>query len=56
VLFCSGYAESAILHLGLLDEDVQLLNKPYSRLQLARRIRGMLTASPSASVEEERNG
>jgi PAS domain S-box-containing protein len=56
VLFCSGYAESAILHLGLLDEHVQLLNKPYSRLQLAKRIRGMLTASPSAPVEEESNG
>jgi PAS domain S-box-containing protein len=56
VLFSSGYAESAILDMGLLDEDVQLLNKPYSRLQLARRIRGMLTASQSAPVEEERNG
>jgi signal transduction histidine kinase len=56
VLFCSGYAESAILHLGLLDEDVQLLNKPYSRLQLARRIRGMLTASQSAPTEEKGNG
>jgi signal transduction histidine kinase/CheY-like chemotaxis protein len=56
VLFCSGYAESAILHLGLLNEQVQLLNKPYSRLQLARRIRGMLTASQSAPAEEERNG
>jgi DNA-binding LytR/AlgR family response regulator len=56
VLFCSGYAESAILHLGLLDEHVQLLNKPYSRLQLAKRIRGMLTASQSAPTEEERNG
>jgi CheY-like chemotaxis protein len=56
VLFCSGYAESAILHLGLLDEHVQLLNKPYSRLLLARRIRGMLMASPSATAEEARNG
>jgi PAS domain S-box-containing protein len=56
VLFCSGYAESAILHLGLLDEDVQLLNKPYSRLQLARRIRGILTACQSAPEEEGRNG
>jgi PAS domain S-box-containing protein len=55
VLFCSGYAESAILHLGLLDEDVQLLNKPYSRLQLARRIRGILTASQSAPEEEGGN-
>jgi len=56
VLFCSGYAESAVLHLGLLNEHVQLLNKPYSRLQLARRIRGMLTASQSAPEEERRNG
>ena len=56
VLFCSGYAESAILHMGLLDEDVQLLNKPYSRLELARRIRGILTARPSAPEEGGRNG
>jgi CheY-like chemotaxis protein len=56
VLFSSGYAESAILHLGLLDEHVQLLNKPYSRLQLARRIRGMLTASQSAPEDEGLNG
>jgi PAS domain S-box-containing protein len=56
VLFCSGYAESAILHLGLLDEHVQLLNKPYSRLQLAKRIRGMLTASLPTPAEEEHNG
>jgi signal transduction histidine kinase len=55
VLFCSGYAESAILHMDLMDKDVQLLNKPYSRLQLARRIRGMLTARPSAPEEEARN-
>jgi len=56
VLFCSGYAESAILHMGLLDEDVQLLNKPYSRLEMARRIRGMLTARPSAPEEGSRHG
>ncbi len=56
VLFSSGYAESAILHMGLLDENVQLLNKPYSRLQLARRIRGILTTSQSAPEEEERHG
>jgi signal transduction histidine kinase/CheY-like chemotaxis protein len=56
VLFCSGYAESAILHLGLLNEHVQLLNKPYSRLQLARRIRGMLAENQSPAAEEKRNG
>ena len=42
--------------MGLLDEDVQLLNKPYSRLELARRIRGILTARPSAPEEGGRNG
>jgi PAS domain S-box-containing protein len=56
VLFCSGYAESAIFHMGLLNESIQLLNKPYSRLQLARRIREILTASQSAPEEEERHG
>jgi PAS domain S-box-containing protein len=55
VLFTSGYAESAILDMGLLDEHIQLLNKPYSRLQLARRIREVLTTSPSAPEEEGRN-
>jgi PAS domain S-box-containing protein len=56
VLFTSGYAESAILDMGLLDQHVQLLNKPYSRLQLARRIRGMLAARQSAPEEEGLNG
>jgi signal transduction histidine kinase/CheY-like chemotaxis protein len=56
VLFSSGYAEGAILDMGLLDEHIQLLNKPYSRLQLAKRIRGVLTASQSVPAEEERNG
>jgi CheY-like chemotaxis protein len=55
VLYSSGYAESAILHMGLLDEHVQLLNKPYSRLELARSIRGTLTASQSAPEEEGGN-
>ncbi len=43
VLYCSGYAESAIVHQGLPDKDVELLNKPYTRLELARRIRRALT-------------
>jgi signal transduction histidine kinase/CheY-like chemotaxis protein len=44
VLFTSGYAENAIAHHGLLDKDVQLLNKPYTRLELAGRIRNVLDA------------
>jgi CheY-like chemotaxis protein len=45
VLYCSGYAENAILHQGLPDKDVDLLSKPYTRLELARRIRRVLNRS-----------
>jgi len=43
VLFTSGYTENAIVHGGRLDEGVELLSKPYTRDQLARRIRHVLT-------------
>jgi len=42
VLYCSGYAESAVHHQGWLNKEIQLLNKPYTRLELARRVRGAL--------------
>lgn len=42
VLFTSGYTENAIVHGGRLDRGVQLLGKPYSREQLARKIRHVL--------------
>jgi signal transduction histidine kinase/PAS domain-containing protein len=45
VLYSSGYAENAILHEGLLDKDVQFLSKPYTRRELAARIRELLAAS-----------
>lgn len=42
VLFTSGYAESAIVHQGHLDPGVSLLSKPYSRADLARKVRAAL--------------
>ncbi|HEV7436877.1 MAG TPA: PAS domain S-box protein [Pseudorhizobium sp.] len=42
VLFTSGYAENAIVHEGRLDVGVKLLSKPYSREELARKIRQVL--------------
>ena len=45
VLFTSGYTENAIVHHGRLDEGVQLLSKPYSREELARKIRSVLKDS-----------
>ncbi|SEM46402.1 Response regulator receiver domain-containing protein [Luteibacter sp. UNCMF331Sha3.1] len=44
VLFTSGYTENAIVHGGRLDEGVELLSKPYTRDQLARRVRHVLAA------------
>ncbi len=42
VLFTSGYTENSIVHGGRLDPGVQLLSKPYSREQLALKIRHVL--------------
>jgi PAS domain S-box-containing protein len=54
VLFTSGYTENAIVHQGRLDEGVQLLSKPYSRDDLARRLRALLgRAHPVVLVVED---
>jgi PAS domain S-box-containing protein len=43
VLFTSGFTEHAAVHHGQLDAGAQLLSKPYSRLELARKLRQVLT-------------
>jgi CheY-like chemotaxis protein len=56
VLFTSGYTQNAIVHGGRLDDGVDLLSKPYSREQLARKLRHVMRnqqqrndSQPSAS-------
>ena len=44
VLFTSGYTEDAIVHHGRLDAGVALLNKPYRKADLARKVREVLSA------------
>ncbi|MBB6093681.1 PAS domain S-box-containing protein [Povalibacter uvarum] len=44
VLFASGYERSTLMHDGRLDPGVELLTKPFSRSQLASRIRAVLDA------------
>jgi len=42
VLFTSGYADNALVHQGRVDSGVNLLSKPYRRLDLATKIRALL--------------
>jgi signal transduction histidine kinase len=45
VLFTTGYTRNAIVHHGRLDPNVNLLNKPFTQQDLARKIRSMLGAA-----------
>ena len=42
VLFASGYADDAIVKQRRLDEDMELIGKPYRKVELARRLRAIL--------------
>lgn len=44
VLFITGYAEQASAHLGRLDPDMQVLNKPFSFGQLKDKVAQMLAS------------
>jgi CheY-like chemotaxis protein len=59
VLFTTGYARNAIVHQGRLDPGVELITKPFTRVQLASRIRDVLdlpltgSRQPTALVVED---
>ncbi|HET6398958.1 MAG TPA: response regulator, partial [Candidatus Thermoplasmatota archaeon] len=53
VLFTSGYTENAIVHGGRLDHGVDLLSKPYSREQLARKVRQMLANAQQRQAAQQ---
>ncbi len=42
VIFMSGYAENAIVHHGVLDENLEFLEKPFTQTSLVRKIRQVL--------------
>ena len=49
VVFMSGYAESALLHDGRMDDGVRLLSKPFRKMELARTVRDALDAHKEAT-------
>ena len=44
VLYTTGYTRNAIVHNGVVDADAELLTKPFTVDQLARKVRKVLTA------------
>jgi CheY-like chemotaxis protein len=54
ILFTSAYTESAIVHQGVLNKGVALLQKPFTPGALARRLREVLDAPDEAKAEATR--
>ncbi len=55
VLYMSGYTENAIIHDGRLDPDVDLLSKPFTKQQLARKVSDVLLRKDRKDDEQRRS-
>jgi DNA-binding response OmpR family regulator len=44
VLYMSGYTDDAIVHHGLLEQDIAFLQKPFTLDALAHKVRAVLDA------------
>jgi CheY-like chemotaxis protein len=51
VLYTSGYTENNVMSHGRLDADVVLLNKPYHKSDLARKIRMVLSGAEALATD-----
>jgi PAS domain S-box-containing protein len=55
VMFMSGYADSSVRPLGDLDESFEIIAKPFTKRQLAHRLRAVLDADLSDLATVERS-
>ena len=51
VLYMSGYTQDSIVHQGRLDEGVQLLQKPFRKVEIAKAVRQALDDPSFGTVE-----
>ena len=56
VLFISGYNETAVAGYGALAHTVELLQKPFTPVVLAERVRGVLDAAAAGPERLRRRG
>jgi CheY-like chemotaxis protein len=52
ILFMSGYTENSIVHQGRLDDGVQLIGKPFTREQLARKVADVIGAAATTGGDD----
>lgn len=47
ILFTTGLSRNAVIHNGVLDQDVNFISKPFTVEQLAAKTRAVLDATAS---------